>query len=217
MNAATRMAARYCLCRGHTPLGIYNGWPGLLEDNIVELSWMRVDQWTTRGGSDLGTNRKQPDVDIEGIALKLEEHKIDGLLVIGGFEAYTSILALNEARSNYRKFRIPIVHLPATISNNVPVTDWSLGSDTSINVLVEACDAIKQSASASRNRVFVVETQGGACGYISVVGALAVGAVIVYAPETGISLSGLESDVEWLKNRYKRDVKGKSEGRLIVR
>lgn len=174
MNAATRTAARYCLARGHTPLGIYNGWPGLLEDNVSELSWLRVDQWTTRGGSELGTNRKQPEMDLEGVAYKLEEHRIDALLVIGGFEAFASLLTLEKARDSYRKFKIPMVHLPATISNNVPVTDWSLGSDTSINVLVEACDAIKQSASASRNRVFVVETQGGECGYISVVGALAV-------------------------------------------
>lgn len=181
MNAATRTAARYCLARGHTPLGIYNGWPGLLEDNIVDLSWLRVDQWTTRGGSELGTNRKQPDIDLEGIAYKLEDHKIDALLLVGGFEAFTSLLILEKARENYRKFKIPMIHLPATISNNVPVTDWSLGSDTSINVLVEACDSIKQSASASRNRVFVVETQGGECGYISVVGALAVSGLLICA------------------------------------
>ena len=67
-----------------------------------------------------------------------------------------------------------MVHLPATISNNVPMTEFSLGSDTSLNALVDACDAIKQSASASRNRVFVVEVQGGKCGYLATMGALAV-------------------------------------------
>jgi len=67
-----------------------------------------------------------------------------------------------------------MVHLPATISNNVPMTEYSLGSDTSLNALVSACDAIKQSASASRDRVFVIETQGGRCGYIATMGALAV-------------------------------------------
>ena len=67
-----------------------------------------------------------------------------------------------------------MVCVPATISNNVPVTEFSLGCDTSLNALVDACDAIKQSASASRNRVFVVETQGGKCGYIATMGALAV-------------------------------------------
>ena len=98
----------------------------------------------------------------------------DAFFLIGGFEAFSSLLLLEEARQHYPAFRIPLIHLPATISNNVPVTEFSLGSDTSLNALVDACDAIKQSASASRNRVFVVETQGGKCGYIATMGALAV-------------------------------------------
>ena len=174
MNAATRTAARYCLSRGHTPLAIYNGFPGLLEDNIMELSWLRVDNWTTRGGSELGTNRVLPDFDLGTVASKFQQHNIDSLLIIGGFEAFQALLSLERARSNYPRFQIPMVCLPATISNNVPMTEFSLGSDTSLNALVEACDAIKQSASASRNRVFVVETQGGMSGYIATLGALAV-------------------------------------------
>lgn len=174
MNAATRTAVRYCLCHGHTPVAIYNGFVGLLEGNVAELSWLRVDQWTTRGGSELGTNRTLPDADLAGVASKLAQHKIDGLLVIGGFEAMIGLSILEKGRKEFPALRIPLVHLPATISNNVPITEWSIGSDTSINVLVEACDAIKQSASASRNRVFVVETQGAGCGYIAMLGALAV-------------------------------------------
>lgn len=137
-------------------------------------SWLRVDQWSTRGGSELGTNRTLPDTDLAGIAAKLQEHKIDSLLVVGGFEAMTALQILEKGRSAHEALRIPVVHLPATISNNVPITEWSVGSDTSVNVLVEACDSIKQSASASRNRVFVVETQGAGCGYIAMLGALAV-------------------------------------------
>lgn len=41
--------------------------------------------------------------------------------------------------------------------------------------------------------------------------------MIVYAPETGISLKMLAQDCEWLRARYKSDMKGKSEGRLIIR
>jgi 6-phosphofructokinase 1 len=99
----------------------------------------------------------------------------------------------------------------------VPLSDFSLGSDTSLNALVEACDAIKQSAAASRNRVFVVETQGGQSGYIATLGALAVGAVLVYTPEDGISLKLLQEDVEFMRRRYELDPKGRSEGRLVIR
>ena len=174
MNAATRQAVRFCYNRGHTPLAIYNGFEGLLDDNVAELSWLRVDSWTTRGGSELGTNRTLPDKAMGQVAAAFQRHGLDGLLVIGGFEAFHSVQMIEKQRVNYPSFQIPIIHLPATLSNNVPLTDFSLGSDTSLNALVEACDAIKQSASASRNRVFVVETQGGMSGYIATLGALAV-------------------------------------------
>ncbi|KAE8223759.1 hypothetical protein CF319_g3252 [Tilletia indica] len=220
MNAATRTAVRYCLARGHTPLVIHNGFPGLLEDNIAPINWLRVDNWTTRGGSDLGTNRVLPDKvagGLEGVAGKLKEQGVQGLLVIGGFEAFMAVKILGEGREKFPAFRIPIVAIPATISNNVPLNEFSLGSDTSLNALVQACDAIKQSASASRNRVFVVETQGGQCGYIAVMGALAAGAVLVYTPEEGMDLARLAGDVEFLKRRFGLDVKGRSEGRLVIR
>ncbi|KAG8954319.1 6-phosphofructokinase, alpha subunit [Tulasnella sp. 419] len=217
MNAATRTAVRYCLSRGHEPIAVYNGFKGLLNSNVSPLSWLRVDNWMTRGGSELGTNRAQPDIDLGGVAAKFQKHGFDAVLLIGGFEAFTSLCIMEKARESYPAFNIPMVHLPATISNNVPLTDYSLGSDTSLNALVDACDAIKQSASASRNRVFVVETQGGNCGYIATMGALAVGAVVVYTPEVGIDLGRLKTDVSFIKSRYQLDVRGKAEGRLVIR
>ncbi|KZT07805.1 6-phosphofructokinase [Laetiporus sulphureus 93-53] len=217
MNAATRAAVRYCLRQGHKPFAIHNGFLGLLDDNVHQLSWLGVDNWMTRGGSELGTNRKLPDIDIGAVAAKFQQYNFHALLMIGGFEAFNALLILDHARKHYPAFHIPMVHLPATISNNVPMTEFSLGSDTSLNALVMACDAIKQSASASRNRVFVVETQGGKCGYIATMGALATGAVIVYTPERGIDLDMLRRDVKFLKKRYSLDTKGKAEGRLVLR
>lgn len=174
MNAATHAAVRYCIRQGHHALVIHNGFRGLLEDAIQELSWLGVDSWMARGGSELGTNRTLPDHNLGAVASKFQQHHFDALMMIGGFEAFHALKILAEGRKHYPALHVPMVHLPATISNNVPLTEYSLGSDTSLNALVDACDAIKQSASASRNRVFVVETQGGKCGYIATMGALAV-------------------------------------------
>jgi len=174
MNAATRAIVRYCIKRGHTTLTIHNGFRGLLENNVTEPTWLGVDAWMARGGSELGTNRDLPSINLGAVAAKFQEYQFDGFVIIGGFESFNSLLILQEGRSHYPSFHIPMAHLPATISNNVPMTEYSLGSDTCLNSLVDACDAIKQSASASRNRVFVVETQGGKCGYIAALGALAV-------------------------------------------
>ncbi|CAJ0627878.1 13726_t:CDS:10 [Entrophospora sp. SA101] len=201
MNAATAAAVRYALNRGHIPVAIFNSFKGLLEDNLREFSWIDVDGWTPKGGSELGTNRSEPDTDIGMVAFQFQKHRIDALLLIGGFEAYSSLIKLNNARNIYPAFCIPMICLPATISNNVPGTDYSLGSDTSLNTIVDCCDTIKQSASASRRRVFVVELHGGYCGYLTVLAGLAT----------------LQSDVDHLNRRFSEDKKGAGSGRLILR
>ncbi|CAO3609714.1 unnamed protein product [Cunninghamella blakesleeana] len=219
MNAATRTAVRYAVNRGHTPIAIYNGFDGLMKGTIEELTWIGVDGWTTHGGSELGTNRHVPgeQIDIGMIAYKLQEFNLQGLIIIGGFEAYSSLVHLQKARDKYPALCIPLSVIPATVSNNVPGTDYSLGADTSLNAIVNACDAIIQSARSSRRRVFVVEVQGGRSGYLAVEGGLACGANTIYIPEEGVNLSRLQSDVHHLMALYMDDDPDKSEGRIVLR
>ncbi|GAB5588197.1 6-phosphofructokinase [Umbelopsis nana] len=217
MNAATRTIVRYALNRGHKPLGVYNGFPGLLRGTIEELTWLSVDGWTSRGGSELGTNRTQPSIDMGLVAYQMQKHGIQGLILVGGFEAFSAMLQLEQARDKYPSLHIPICQIPATISNNVPGTDFSLGTDTSLNAIVEACDAIVQSARSSRRRVFVVEVQGGKTGYLAVEAGLATGANTIYIPEEGTSLARLQANVQHLIALYNDDDAEKSEGRIILR
>ncbi|KAI8138761.1 6-phosphofructokinase [Fennellomyces sp. T-0311] len=223
MNAATRAVIRCALNRGHTPIIIYNGFPGLANGACAEMDWISVDGWTSIGGSELGTNRKIPGMDRKGtvdmgkVTYHLQQKNIQALLLVGGFEAFSALVNLEEARGKYPSLCIPICHIPATVSNNVPGTDYSLGSDTSLNSIVESCDAIVQSARSSRRRVFVVEVQGGKTGYLAVEAGLATGANTIYIPEEGISLSRLQSDVKHLMALYLDDDADKSEGRIILR
>lgn len=218
MNSATRAAVRYCLNRGHTPLAIDNGFSGFLRhDSIHELSWIDVDEWCIRGGSEIGTNRDTPDLDMGFTAFKFQQHKIDALIIIGGFEAFTALSQLESARVNYPSFRIPMAIIPATISNNVPGTEFSLGCDTCLNAVMEYCDTIKQSASASRRRVFVCEVQGGRSGYIATVGGLITGASAIYTPEDGISLDMLRKDIDHLKATFALEAGRNRAGQLILR
>ncbi|KAK9463107.1 phosphofructokinase domain-containing protein [Lipomyces oligophaga] len=218
MNAAVRAAACYCLSRGHRPLAIHNGFTGLARhDSVKELDWLDVENWVIRGGSEIGTNRNLPDVDLGMVAYYFQKYAFDGLLIVGGFEAFLSLYQLEQARANYPALRIPMVCLPATISNNVPGTEYSVGSDTCLNALVEYCDVIKQSASATRRRVFVVEVQGGKSGYVATFAGLCVGASAVYTPEEGISLSKLAKDCEFLRQSYAQDEGQNRAGKLILR
>ncbi|KAK4982062.1 6-phosphofructokinase, alpha subunit, partial [Elasticomyces elasticus] len=184
MNAATRAAVAYCLTRGHTPVALHNGFTGLCRHHadeplgsVREVRWLDAENWASKGGSEIGTNRGLPSEDMPGTAFCFEKYKLDALFLVGGFEAFTALSELRKARSEYEAFKIPMVILPATVSNNVPGTEYSIGSDTCLNALIDYCDAIKQSAAASRRRVFVVETQGGASGYIATIAGLSIGAL----------------------------------------
>lgn len=214
INAANRAIIMHCLFKGHQPFAIYNGFSGLIKGDIREVTLEDGPFMAEKGGSFLGMNRSLPWEDLGLAAYYLQKEQIDGLIIIGGFEAFTAQLQLTEARKEYPAFDIPLICLPATISNNVPGTDFSVGCDTALNIIVNSADSLKQSASSSRKRTFVVDVQGGNCGYLATMGGLASGAVSTYIPEEGITLKDLINDIDHLKSRFSED---KRQGRLVLR
>jgi 6-phosphofructokinase 1 len=212
MNAAVRTAVRLSVDKGHIPLGIQRGFRGLISNNIQELGWYSVNGWAPLGGSTLGTSRKVPDnSELYAVARTLEEHKVDVLVVIGGFSGYQAASILLHERRNFPSFNIPIFCIPATIDNNLPGAEFSIGADTALNSITSAVDKIKQSAVAS-NRVFVVEVMGAYCGYLGLMSALATGAERVYMHEEGIRLVDVHQDIEQLREGF---LAGKRLGLMI--
>uniref|UniRef100_A0A3B3HTR3 ATP-dependent 6-phosphofructokinase n=1 Tax=Oryzias latipes TaxID=8090 RepID=A0A3B3HTR3_ORYLA len=206
MNAAVRSAVRVGITEGHKMFAVNDGFEGFAKGQIKEIKWGDVGGWTGQGGSLLGTKRTLPAKRLAKIAEQMRIHNINALLVIGGFEAFESLLELYEARAHHEEFCIPMCILPATISNNVPGTDHSLGADTSLNAIVETCDRIKQSASGTKRRVFIIETMGGYCGYLATVGGLAAGADTVYIYEEAFDIRDLQANVEHLTQKMKTTI-----------
>ncbi|XP_042673503.1 ATP-dependent 6-phosphofructokinase, platelet type isoform X1 [Centrocercus urophasianus] len=206
MNAAVRAAVRVGITEGHKMFAVIDGFEGFARGKIKEISWGDVGGWTGQGGSILGTKRTLPAKYLEKIADQMRTNNINALMVIGGFEAYESCLQLHEARSCFEEFCVPICVLPATISNNVPGTDFSIGADTALNAIVETCDRIKQSASGTKRRVFIIETMGGYCGYLANMGALAAGADAAYIFEEQFDIRELQANVEHLTEKMKTSI-----------
>ncbi|XP_028933706.1 ATP-dependent 6-phosphofructokinase, platelet type isoform X2 [Ornithorhynchus anatinus] len=206
MNAAVRSAVRVGITEGHKMFAVTDGFEGFSRGQVKEITWGDVGGWTGQGGSILGTKRTLPAKYLEQIAEQMRTHNINALLVIGGFEAYESCLQLAEARSRYEEFCIPVCVLPATISNNVPGTDFSIGADTALNAIVETCDRIKQSASGTKRRVFIIETMGGYCGYLANMGGLAAGADAAYIFEEQFDIRELQANVEHLTEKMKTSI-----------
>jgi 6-phosphofructokinase 1 len=98
---------------------------------------------------------------------------------------------------------IPMVLVPASIDNNLPCTEFSIGADTALNNIIQAVDKIRHTAGATR-RAFIVEVMGRQCGFLGLMSALASGSEKAYLPETGISLTELNRDVEVLKESFNR-------------
>lgn len=59
-------------------------------------------------------------------------------------------------------------------------------------MLPQSCDRIKQSASGTKRRVFIVETMGGYCGYLATVTGIAVGADAAYIFEDPFNIQDLK-------------------------
>ncbi len=213
MNTAVRAAVRLGIDKGHIMLGIHNGFAGLIDGDIKEMDWMSVNGWAPIGGAELGTNRKIPhEGDLYAIARTIEKYAIQGLLMIGGWSGYLGARRLYSEREHFPAFNIPIICLPATIDNDLPGSELSVGADTALNSIMEAVDKIKQAAVAY-SRCYVVEVMGRYCGYLAFMSGLATGAERIYLPEEGVTLRDLQADVTHLANGFKR---GKRLG-LVIR
>ena len=75
MNTAARAAVRLGLDHDFTMLGVYGGFPGLLDGEVRELSWDDVEGWVGDGGAELGTRREVPTIEqLYALGRAIESH-----------------------------------------------------------------------------------------------------------------------------------------------
>ena len=168
LNAAIRGVARRALQLGHRVSGIQNGWAGALQGDIDELAPEDVRGILHLGGTILGTSRtnplKEPD-GVKRVMANLKRFGVEGLVAIGGDDTLSVAAAMHEAGAL-------VVGVPKTIDNDLSVTDFCIGFDTAVGVVVEALDRLHTTASA-HHRVMVVEVMGRDTGWVAMMGGLA--------------------------------------------
>tara|TARA_R110002073_G_scaffold320759_2_gene496334 strand:+ start:3744 stop:4895 length:1152 start_codon:yes stop_codon:yes gene_type:complete len=186
MNAAVRAATMVALSFGIRVLGIRRGYRGLLEEQFVELTGANVDEIFRDGGTMLHSTRCLEFHSVEardrarGV---LREHGIGGLIVIGGNGSLAGALALSDPQEG-GELAPSVIGIPASIDNDIGLTGMSIGVDTAMNTIVEACDKISDTANA-HDRTFIVEVMGRHCGYLAMTAGIASGADLVLFPEAG--------------------------------
>ena len=180
MNAAVRAVTRTAIYNNIEVYGVYQGYQGLLDDDIHKLELGSVGDTIQRGGTFLFSARcpqfKEEDVRKKAIE-NLRKRGIEGLVVIGGDGSYRGAQRISEECKE-----IQTIGIPGTIDNDINGTDFTIGFDTAVATATEAIDKIQDTA-FSHGRTFVVEVMGRNAGDIALWAGIASGADQIIVPE----------------------------------
>lgn len=192
MNAAIRAVVRTSIFYEKNIYGIYRGYEGMIEDDIVELDVRSVSNIIQRGGTILKSARSKEFRTKEGRKTAYENLKkrgIEGLIAIGGDGTFTGLHAF------YQEYGLPAVCIPGTIDNDLSGTDYTIGYDTATNTVVEAVDKIRDTA-LSHNRLFFIEVMGRDSGSIAINSGIAGGAAAIIIPEEEMTIENLVAKLD---------------------
>lgn len=206
MNAAIRAVVRACAYYNVKCTGIYRGYQGMIENDMVEMGPRTVKNIVNRGGTILKSARSMDFMTPEGRKTaynNLKANEVDALVVIGGDGSFKGGLALT------KEFEIPVIGVPGTIDNDIAGTSHTIGFDSALNTVVDAIDKIRDTAN-SHNRLFFVEVMGRDAGHIALNAGIGAGAEEILIPEENIGLEKLLESLERSKNS------GKSSSIVVV-
>ena len=200
MNAAARAVVRTAIFEGVDVWGINNGYKGMLDGDMQQLTTRSVSDLIQRGGTFLGTARCPEFKTAEGRRKgydNLKKHGIEGLVIIGGDGSLTGGSMLSAETG------IPIVGLPGTIDNDVWGTDYTIGADTAANTAVDAINKLRDTASAHR-RIIIVEVMGHTSGWLAMTAGIAGGAEYILVPEVKYDLDAMCEEIKESYSKGKR-------------
>ena len=211
LNAAIRAVCRRAFHYGWEVYGILDGYRGLIEGQVIQLTPESVEGILNVGGTMLHSSRTNPQKVEHGVQRCVEtakKHELDAVVAIGGDDTLGAAYVLSQAG-------LSAVGIPKTIDNDVAETEYCLGFDTAINVVVDALDRLRTTA-ASHHRVLVCEVMGRAAGWLAIVGGMAGGADYIFCPERPDKLeSVVEQILEQREQGKKFSVVVVSEGAQI--
>jgi len=192
MNACLRAVVRSAIYYGLEVVGFEEGYWGLIKDKKRKMDLRSVSGIISWGGTILNTKRceeMRTKKGIEKAVRVLKRNRIDGLITIGGDGSFKGGMGL------YRASRIPLVGIPASIDNDIPGTEDTIGFDTAVNTALESIQKIRDTA-FSHERIFIIEVMGRERGFIALAVGLACGAEIILVPEIKYNLSKISQELE---------------------
>lgn len=205
MNAAIRAIVRSALNKGLEVVGIKRGYQGLIEGDFINMSYTTVSRIINRGGTMLYSARCDEfryEAGVKKAVDMCKKHGIEGIIVIGGDGTFRGAADLS-------KMGIPCIGVPATIDNDIGISEYTIGFDTAVNCVNDMVDRLRDTME-SHQRCSVVEVMGRNAGYIALYSGISTGATAIVIPE-------VEYVYEDILNRIKESQKeGKTHFIVIV-
>ncbi len=201
MNAAVSASIRIAIANGIEPFIIRDGYAGLTAGLIEPATIEFADKITSFGGTAIGSARFPSFAVLitRKIAIsKIQEREIEALIVIGGDGSYQGALKLT-------RMGINCIGLPGTIDNDIASTDYTLGFDSCLNIIVDVIDSIRNTMN-SHNRCGVIEVMGRGCGDLALFAAQATGVEIVSTSENKLTEKEIIDRVKACKSKNRRSV-----------
>lgn len=192
MNPALKHFVEYAYNKNLTPYFIYNGYEGLIDNHIHPVDYKDVSGIINRGGTKIGSARSKRFLEkkYRKIAYQnLKQCNIKKLIVLGGDGSFRGL------HTFHQEYNIDFCGIPSTIDNDISGTEYSLGVDTALNIIKDAIDALRDTASSFK-RAFVIETMGRECGYLALISHLTSGSELCLIPEITYNLTEYEQQFQ---------------------
>ena len=205
MNAAIRAIVRTALNKGLKVVGIRRGYQGLIDGDFIDMTYTTVSRIINRGGTMLYSARCDEfryEAGVKKAVDMCKKHGIQGMIVIGGDGTFRGAADLS-------KMGIPCIGVPATIDNDIGISEYTIGFDTAVNCVIEMVDRLRDTME-SHHRCSVVEVMGRNAGYIALYAGISTGATAIVIPE-------VEYDCDAIVDKIKESqIEGKTHFIIIV-
>ncbi|MBE6459328.1 MAG: ATP-dependent 6-phosphofructokinase [Alphaproteobacteria bacterium] len=201
LNAVISAVVKSATQKGWEVYGIHNGTDGITNKphsfEVLTVKNFSDTPWPRLSGSYLGSLNKGVKMEsleemTKKFAIGVKELGLDAVIVVGGDGSMNIV-------SNYCKGSlVKVVGIPKTMDNDTPITEFSVGFHSAVQVCTSAIDSLELTA-RSHNRALIVEVMGRDAGHLAMHSAIAGAADVCLVPEIPYTINGVINKLKEIK------------------
>lgn len=195
-------ALYHLISREHEYIGYHSGFEGIVKNIPIPITQKEIEPVMQSGELFIKSGRSdvlKTSTGIEKVKAALKSQNVEVLVVFGGDGSARGAKRLIEHGVN-------VIHIPMTIDNDIPGTDYTIGHKTAIENIYHQIGRLKQTGRNLEGRIFIVETFGGISGELTLAAGIAGGADIVLLPEYQMDIETISQRITELQQAGQKTI-----------